>query len=77
MCLGFIFGSVLLAEHNQQTAFHNRPLCQSCENCSSLHSEELITAAASSVASFQSFLVLLEPILCFPLLDIELWGCPR
>lgn len=73
---GFIFGSALLAEHNHQTAFHNHPLCQSWEKRSSLHSEELITAAGSSVASFQSFLVLSEPI-CFPLLASESWGCPR
>lgn len=65
-------------QRNHQTAFHNHPLCQSCENCSSLHSAELITAAGSSVASFQSFLVLLEPILCcFSVLDTKSWGCPR
>lgn len=55
---GFYFGQRSPGRgENHQTAFHNHPLCQSWGNCSSLHSAELIPAAASS----GSFPELLSP----------------
>lgn len=81
MLHGFISGSAVLAERNQQAAFQNCLLLflgQKAKLLLSVHPGQLITAAGPSVASFQSLVALLEPILCFPLLDAESLGfiCP-
>lgn len=81
MLRGFISGSAVLAERNQQAAFQNCLLLflgQKAKLLLSVHPGQLITAAGPSVASFQSLVALLEPILCFPLLDAESLGfiCP-
>lgn len=81
MLRGFISGSAVLAERNQQAAFQNCLLLflgQEAKLLLSVHPGQLITAAGPSVASFQSLVALLEPILCFPLLDAESLGfiCP-
>lgn len=81
MLHGFISGSAVLAERNQQAAFQNCLLLflgQKGKLLLSVHPGQLITAAGPSVASFQNLLALLEPILCFPLLVAESLGfiCP-